>query len=73
MYADKKENKDADAFNCVQRAHQNALENMPHFIMFLLLAGLQAPVASAILGSVYLAGRIAYALGYYQVSLRPPT
>jgi hypothetical protein len=41
MYADKKDNKDADAFNCVQRAHQNTLENMPHFIMFLLLAGLQ--------------------------------
>lgn len=41
MYADKKENKDADAFNCVQRAHQNTLENIPHFLMFLLLAGLQ--------------------------------
>mmetsp|Transcript_32501 Transcript_32501/g.45073 ORF Transcript_32501/g.45073 Transcript_32501/m.45073 type:complete len:145 (-) Transcript_32501:139-573(-) len=64
MYADKKENKDADAFNCVQRAHQNSLENYPQFLMLLFLAGMRYPLTAAGAGVVYLLGRIAYGLGY---------
>ncbi|GLH04944.1 Microsomal glutathione S-transferase 3 [Gryllus bimaculatus] len=56
---------DNDHFNCIQRAHQNTLENYPQFLTLLLLGGLEWPVASAVGGSVYLLGRIAYATGYY--------
>lgn len=52
-------------FNCIQRAHQNTLENYPQFLVLLLLGGLEWPVISAGAGVLYLAGRIAYAQGYY--------
>jgi len=32
LYADKRENKDAVMFNCIQRGHQNFLENLPQFV-----------------------------------------
>jgi hypothetical protein len=47
-------------FNCVQRAHQNSLENQPIFLALLTLSGLQYPVTAATFGGLYLAGRIGY-------------
>ncbi len=41
MYADKATNKDAEAFNCVQRGHQNSLENLPAFLALLAITGLR--------------------------------
>ena len=38
MYADAS-NKNANAFNCIQRGHQNSLEGFPLFLGCLLLAG----------------------------------
>ncbi|XP_046555023.1 microsomal glutathione S-transferase 3-like isoform X2 [Haliotis rubra] len=52
-------------FNCIQRVHQNTLESYPQFLMLLFVGGLQYPKISAAAGAVYLASRIAYALGYY--------
>jgi len=60
MYSDKD-----PLFNCIQRAHQNTLENYPQFLLLLFIAGLECPVYSAIAGLVWVLGRIAYALGYY--------
>ncbi|XP_035687232.1 microsomal glutathione S-transferase 3-like isoform X1 [Branchiostoma floridae] len=60
MYSDKDQ-----VFNCYQRAHQNMLEQLPLFLVFLLVAGVQFPVPSAIAGLVWNAGRIVYAHGYY--------
>lgn len=47
------------------RAHQNTLENLPQFLTLLTLGGLEMPVFSAVGGWIWIAGRIAYAKGYY--------
>merc|ERR1719430_2310990 len=56
---------DNDLFNCVQRAHQNTLEVLPQFLMFLLIGGARYPVISSLAGLIWIAARIAYAKGYY--------
>ena len=40
LYADSS-NKDANAFNCVQRGHQNSLEQLPHFLATFAVASLR--------------------------------
>jgi len=52
-------------FNCIQRVHQNTCESNPTFLFLLLTGGLQYPKTVACAGAVYLAGRVAFALGYY--------
>ena len=63
MYAESS-HKHANAFNCVQRAHQNLLENYHVFLMLLALSCIEHPIAGAACGAVRLAGMVAYALGY---------
>jgi glutathione S-transferase len=63
LYADKS-NPSADAFNCVQRGHQNSLENLPVFLSLLLVAGFRFPITAAVAGVVYNVGRIFYFRGY---------
>merc|ERR1712025_1348099 len=63
MYSE--ENGGDNMFNCIQRAHQNTLENYPQFLFFLTTGGLVHPVLSSMAGIIYLAGRIAFAKGYY--------
>ncbi|PAV19928.1 membrane-associated s in eicosanoid and glutathione metabolism [Pyrrhoderma noxium] len=67
MYAEKNEaasSKEAYIFNCVQRAHQNTLESLPHYLLNLFVTGLKRPYLSASLGALWLAGRIFYTIGY---------
>ncbi|PNH12866.1 Microsomal glutathione S-transferase 3 [Tetrabaena socialis] len=52
------------AFNCVQRGHQNSLENQPIFLALLLTAGLKHPLTAAAAGALYLIGRVMYMQGY---------
>ncbi|PVD31584.1 hypothetical protein C0Q70_06999 [Pomacea canaliculata] len=52
-------------FNCIQRAHQHAVENEARFLTLLFVGGLQYPRISAAAGLVYLLGRVVFALGYY--------
>ncbi|KAJ3270714.1 Microsomal glutathione S-transferase 3 [Terramyces sp. JEL0728] len=51
-------------FNCVQRGHQNTLENIPGFLILLGLSAIEFPLVSAVSGAVYLVSRIVYAKGY---------
>ena len=48
-----------------QRAHQNTLENYPQFLFMLTTGGLSHPCIASAAGLTYLAGRIAFAKGYY--------
>ncbi|EFJ49502.1 hypothetical protein VOLCADRAFT_89757 [Volvox carteri f. nagariensis] len=61
MQARKKHRK---AFNCVQRGHQNSLENQPIFLALLVTAGLKHPITAAAAGVIYLVGRVMYMQGY---------
>ena len=67
LYADASNCKDAkerDAFNSVQRAHQNTLENWASIQILILVNSLVFPRASTTLGAVWVLGRIIYGYGY---------
>ncbi|KAF9937187.1 Microsomal glutathione S-transferase 3 [Mortierella antarctica] len=67
MYADEleaKKDKKKMIFNCKQRVHQNTLEGFTTYMISLMVAGTQYPCASAALGLVWCAGRLAYSAGY---------
>eukprot|EP00164_Ancoracysta_twista_P019801 GFYU01035038.1.p1 GENE.GFYU01035038.1~~GFYU01035038.1.p1 ORF type:complete len:144 (-),score=27.83 GFYU01035038.1:14-445(-) len=57
-------NKNAKAFNCVQRAHQNTLETLGLVQVLTLVNGLFQPSLSASLFTVWCFGRVLYAVGY---------
>ena len=52
-------------FNCYQRVHQNTLERLPLFLGLLLVAGLFNSIIAAVLGALWLLGRVLYSVGYY--------
>jgi len=56
--------KDHEKFNCVQRAHQNTLENFASVQILMIVNGLVFPEASAILGLIWVFARVAYGYGY---------
>lgn len=59
-----KKDKEIEAYNCVQRGHQNSLENQPVFLINMVLAGARYPVCASLAGSIYLVGRVVYFMGY---------
>ncbi|OQR81599.1 hypothetical protein THRCLA_23334 [Thraustotheca clavata] len=63
MYAERGD-KNFNAFNCVQRAHQNMLENLPVFFTLLATSSIFRPGYAAIAGGIRVAGFIAYVQGY---------
>ena len=56
--------KSAKQFDCVQRAHQNTLENWASVQILMLVNGLVMPKPAAFFGLVWVVGRIVYGLGY---------
>ncbi|ETV68907.1 hypothetical protein H257_15254 [Aphanomyces astaci] len=59
MYAETKDEHFL-AFNCVQRAHQNVLENLPTFLSLLFVSSVYRPLWAAIAGLVRVIGFIVY-------------
>merc|ERR1711936_893691 len=60
MYSDTEQ-----MFNCYQRVHQNTLERVPLFLAILLLAALFNSIIAAVIGAIWVAGRVIYSIGYY--------
>jgi hypothetical protein len=66
LYASKNENKNAVSFNCVQRGHQNFLENYAQLALFVLFTALVAnrPNTAGMILIVVSACRVLYAMQY---------
>merc|ERR1719498_1168664 len=56
--------KDAEKFNCVQRAHQNTLESWAMVMVTMFAVGLVYPTAAAVSGFLWVLGRFVYGFGY---------
>jgi len=60
-------------FNKGQRIHQNFMEYIMQVLVCLLVSGLYFPITSAIIGVLYLIGRVGYYWGYSKsVNARKP-
>lgn len=57
-------NEDAHAFNCVQRGHQNYLEQAPFLLALLLVSWPFYPLYAGAAGLVAVAARLVYFHGY---------
>ncbi|KAK9832823.1 hypothetical protein WJX81_004611 [Elliptochloris bilobata] len=58
------DSENARLFNCVQRAHQNTLEQLPVWLAAQAALASVHPMTAGVLGFVWMAGRIVYFLGY---------
>ena len=69
LYAVPKVHKDADAFNRVQRGHQNYLEGADSYAMLTLIGGLKHPLACSIGSVCFCIGSVLYMTGYKDANL----
>ncbi|KAH9044362.1 hypothetical protein EDB85DRAFT_449458 [Lactarius pseudohatsudake] len=67
LYAEKAEqiaSMDAMIFNCIQRAHQNTLENVPPMVLSTLVSAIRYPKLAAIGCGIWSLARVFYTMGY---------
>ena len=55
---------EAKAFNCHQRAHQQALETYPNFVVCSIIGGIRHPLLTSLAGLLYIVARVKWAKGY---------
>ena len=55
---------EAKAFNCHQRAHQQALETYPNFVVCSIIGGMRHPLLTSLAGLLYIVARVKWAKGY---------
>ena len=68
------DHKNKKEFDCVQRAHQNTLENLPIVVFSALLSGLKYPLYAGAFLTIWNIGRVIYARGFvYRHHLRCTT
>lgn len=72
LYANRSEHKDAVLFNCIQRGHQNFLEQLPQIALstFFLTVAMNKPSTAGMLLCVIGLARILYAAGYASSDVR---
>ncbi|CAK4138071.1 unnamed protein product [Aphanomyces euteiches] len=63
MYAEKSDEYFLE-FNCVQRAHQNMVENLPVFLSLLIASSIYRPMWAALAGLIRVLGFIVYVISY---------
>ena len=69
LYATPGYHKEADAFNRVQRGHQNMLESLTSFTVANLIGGLKYPLACSAFAVLYSLGSYLYLVGYADATL----
>ena len=69
LYAVPGTHKDADAFNRVQRGHQNTLESMPNMIAMTLVGGIGYPLVASASMLIWWVGSFLYLKGYADTKL----
>ena len=73
LYAVPGYHKEADAFNRVQRGHQNMFESLSPVMAMTLLGGLKYPRLNAAAFALYLGGSYLYQKGYADTTLEVKT
>lgn len=63
--------KNALAFNCVQRSHQQIIETFPGYFCSVLFTGLEFPVTAFVMASLWLYSRMVWVKGYQESKGKP--
>lgn len=69
LYATPGYHKEADAFNRVQRGHQNMFESLTAILLASLVGGIKHPITSSIACLAYGIGSILFLIGYADTKL----
>jgi glutathione S-transferase len=69
LYATPGYHKEADAFNRIQRGHQNMFEMMSTFSLMALIGGLKYPIACSVYSTLFNVGSVLFQKGYSDTTL----